>query len=108
MQTLPKLRTNSGNEEVLSSNRASHAVLRTFNSSSSGEKAVKVMLQQELLGDGSAAELAMFLLANEGKLDPSMVGDLLGSKNEMCEEALRLVLRGLAARFGSAPDDLVY
>mmetsp|Transcript_49252 Transcript_49252/g.106679 ORF Transcript_49252/g.106679 Transcript_49252/m.106679 type:complete len:944 (+) Transcript_49252:765-3596(+) len=78
--------------------RASASTLRLFNSAKSGEKAVAALLSQGLLGSGSAVEVAQFLLANDGKLDASKVGDFLGGHEPLNQQALRIIMESLSFR----------
>jgi hypothetical protein len=82
-----------------SGERAPPEVLEAFNSASSGAKAVQRLVDFGILpaSDGRAA-VAAFLLANDGKLDASMVGDYLGGDDPVAAEAAGLVMDSLTFR----------
>jgi hypothetical protein len=82
-----------------SGERAPAEVLEAFNSASSGAKAVQRLLDFGVLPtSGSGGAVAAFLLANDGKLDASMVGDYLGGDDPVACEAAGLVMDSLTFR----------
>lgn len=82
-----------------SGERAPAEVLQAFNSAPSGAKAVQRLLDFGILpASDSGAAVASFLLANDGKLDASMVGDYLGGDGPVASEAAGLVMDSLNFR----------
>jgi len=67
-------------------------VRAVFSHASSPEKGIRALIEQGHLGEGGAADIASFFLRNDGKLDPSKVGDYLGGNDSVQREALQHVL----------------
>ena len=78
--------------------RAPSAALAAFNSAKSGDKAVAALVSGGHVEDGEPETIAAFLLANDGKLDASKVGDYLGGRDAAARETARFVIGSLSLR----------
>ena len=77
--------------------RAPSAALAAFNRAKSGDKAVAALVSYDHI-DGEPETIAAFLLANDGKLDASKVGDYLGGRDAAARETARIVIGSLSLR----------
>ena len=61
----------------------------------SANKSIKALLSDGHLGAGTAADIARFVVLNDGKLDQSKVADYLGDAGELNLSVLQLLLETL-------------
>ena len=72
--------------------RAPSEALALFNEAKSAEKGFKALVAAGFISEATPEELAQFILANDGKLELSRVGDYVGGDSETEKEVLRLLL----------------
>ncbi|KAL3932774.1 MAG: hypothetical protein SGPRY_000563 [Prymnesium sp.] len=95
MEDSPSLRRNNRARDNPGLPRDPPEVTDLFNNASSAEKGIRALMEQQALDDGDAADIASFILRNDGKLDQSKVGDYLGGSDALPRETLQLLLAAL-------------
>ena len=71
--------------------RSPREVIAMFNDAKSADKGIKAMVEAGYL-DGTPADTAHFLIANDGKLKLEYVGDYVGGEKEHHKETLAAIL----------------